>query len=221
MLKSIITVVCSTVFSVAVLLLLLPQLRNPGGGAREIDAKREDGGDVQLQLKQQQERVVEMVIKDIEKYGPDIYRLYLEISRSNDQIPGSDFSADKSFKKLAVTYPDSNVYKLSAAWNYNKSLRYRDILQIEKAISESPADGSTRLMPNGFELEPLLYMAMFNYLQHTRRNEAAEKMMLELETKYSNSLLEEGRQIVRVKDWVAQQKKIRAAAEKFKKDKHL
>ena len=54
MLKSIITVVCRTVFSVAVLLLLLPLLGTPGGGAREIDAKREDGGDVQLQLKQQQ-----------------------------------------------------------------------------------------------------------------------------------------------------------------------
>ncbi len=215
MFKNITIIVVSAVLSVTASVLLMPLL-GPAGKP-QMSGGGSNAGAVQQRLKQQQERVWAMVIADIEKYGFDIYRLYSDVSRSNSMIPGSDFGADKSLKKLSVTYPDSNIYKLAVAWDYRKCLRDRDMLQIEKAISEIPADGSSRLMPNGLELEPLLYMAMFNYQQSTGRHEAAGKIIAILEEKYGDCLIDEEQKITTVKDWLVQQKAVHNAIMKFQK----
>ena len=56
--------------------------------------------------------VERLVMADVEKYGVDIYRLYLEVSQALPGVPGSDFAVDKAVKKLTVTYPESNVRRI-------------------------------------------------------------------------------------------------------------
>ena len=93
--------------------------------------------------------VERMVLEDVEKYGVDIYRIYLEISQAMPGMPGSDFAVDKAVRKLEVTYPESNIRRLADAHVVYNAIRNRDMLRIEKYLEEAEKSGQRRLlMPN-------------------------------------------------------------------------
>ena len=123
-------------------------------------------------------KVERMVLSDVEKYGVDVYRLYLEISQALPGLPGSDFAVDKAVKKLAVTYPDSNVRRIADAYVVYGAIRKRDMLQIEQYLESAERDGRLdQLMPNGYEIVPQLVMAQYNYYFHVGRFDEAEKTL--------------------------------------------
>ena len=123
-------------------------------------------------------KVERMVLADVEKYGVDVYRLYLEISQALPGLPGSDFAVDKAVKKLAVTYPDSNVRRIADAYVVYGAIRKRDMLQIEQYLESAERDGRLdQLMPNGYEIVPQLVTAQYNYYFHIGRFDEAEKTL--------------------------------------------
>lgn len=131
-----------------------------------------------------------MVFGDIEKYGVDIYRLYLEISQALPGLPGSDFAVDKAVKKLAVTYPDSNVRRIADAYVVYGAIRRRDMIQIERYLADAEKEGPRRrFMPNGFEIEPQLIAAQYNYYFHIGRFADAEKTLDYLDVKFADSFI--------------------------------
>ena len=208
MAKIVSTVIISVICSILSVFLLLPVL---------VPKKKiVDADIVRKQHEVQQQKVWKLVTEDIEKYGIDIYKLYCDVTQHRRQGPDSDFGADKSFKKLEVTYPNSNTYKIALALKYQKAIVDRDMICIERVISELPSDGKTSLLPNGLELEPLLYMAMYNYNLRTKRFKVAYSHLKILEEKYGDSLICLGEDnIIFVKDWLALQKQIAKAVEKY------
>ena len=134
--------------------------------------------------------VERMVLEDVEKYGMDIYRIYLEISQALPGLPGSDFAVDKAVKKLAVTFPESNIRRLADAHVVYGAIRKRDMLQIERYLEEAEKSGpQKRFMPNGYEIEPQLVAAQYNYYFHIGRIEDAEKTLDYLSAKFGDSFI--------------------------------
>ena len=122
--------------------------------------------------------VERMVLEDVEKYGVDIYRLYLEISQALPGVPGSDFAVDKAVRKLAVTFPESNIRRIADAHVVYGAIRKRDMLQIERYLEEAEKAGpQKRFMPNGYEIVPQLVAAQYNYHFHIGHFAEAEKTL--------------------------------------------
>ena len=137
-------------------------------------------------------RVDRMVLADAEKYGVDIYRLYLEATQRVPGAPESDFGADKALKKLQVTYPESDIRALVEANEVYGAVRRRDMLKIEQYLSELEtrhSDGSSQLMPSGYEIEPQLVAAQYNYFFHVGRFDEAERTLDYLVSKFGDSWL--------------------------------
>ena len=220
MVKNILLVVISVIFSVLLTVLALPFIvPSPGIAERETQGEADP---IKNWTESRERMILDLICEDIEKYGSDIFKLFCDCTQRRNQEVDGDFGADKSFKKLEVSYPESNVYKLAVAWRYNKAILNRDILLVEKALSESPADGSTRLLPNGFELDPILHITMYNYHIHAERYKTALEILNTLEKKYGNSLIcVNENKVLFVKDWVGQQKKILNAIEKYNKREAL
>lgn len=134
--------------------------------------------------------VERMVLEDVEKYGVDIYRIYLEISQAMPGMPGSDFAVDKAVRKLEVTYPESNIRRLADAHVVYNAIRNRDMLRIEKYLEEAEKSGQRRiLMPNGYEITPQLIAAQYNYFFHTGRLPEAEQTLDHLAANYGDSFI--------------------------------
>ena len=154
--------------------------------------------------------VERMVLEDVEKYGMDIYRLYLEISQALPGLPGSDFAVDKAVKKLAVTFPDSNIRRIADAHVVYGAIRKRDMLQIERYLEEAEKAGpQKRFMPNGYEIEPQLVAAQYNYYFHTGRIEEAEKTLDYLSAKFGDSFIfqPQGKTIA-ITDFISGQRRV-------------
>lgn len=151
-----------------------------------------------------------MVFEDLERYGVDIYRLYLEISQALPGLPGSDFAVDKAVKKLSVTYPDSNVRRIADAYVVYGAIRKRDMIQIERYLEEAEKDGRRkRFMPNGFEIEPQLIVAQYNYYFHTGRFSEAEKCLDYLHAQFGGSFIFEPQgKPVAVADFITGQRRV-------------
>lgn len=158
-----------------------------------------------------------LVLADLEKYGMDVYRLYLEVSQAMPGDPGSDFAAEKAMRKLAVTYPDSNILRLVEAQAVHNAIRGRDMLQIEQFLekAEQQTDKSALLMPNGYEILPQLVAAQYNYYFHTGRLDEAEKTLDYLAAKHGGGFIfqpqEKG---LPVADFVARQRQVLGAVRK-------
>ena len=134
--------------------------------------------------------VERQVMADVEKYGVDIYRLYLEISQALPGLPGADFAVDKAVKKLAVTYPESNVRNIAEAYVVYGAIRKRDMLQIERFLGEVEQAGRQRqLMPNGYEIVPQLVTAQYNYYFHIGRFDEAAQTLDYLQNKFGGSFV--------------------------------
>ena len=211
-------VITCAVISVLSVVLLLPVLSphkpSISGSAEQIDGDPMERI-IRERLKKQKQAVWNLVVEDIEKYGINVFRLFCEISQRGRGEPGRDFGADKSIRKLEVTYPQSNIYKLAVADMYYKAIGNRDILLIEKGISQITPGSNSRLLPNGLELEPLLYLAIYNYHMHSERFNSAQEALKTLEGKYADSLIQYENNIITVKDWLVQQKQIFNAIKKF------
>lgn len=156
--------------------------------------------------------VERMVMADVEKFGVDIYRLYLEVSQALPGVPGSDFAVDKAVKKLSVTYPDSNVRRIADAYVVYGAIRKRDMLQIERYLEEAEQAGRQGvLMPNGYEIVPQLVTAQYNYLFHIGRFEEASKTLDYLLDKFGGSfVLQPQGKPLPISDFVAMQRRILA-----------
>ncbi len=154
--------------------------------------------------------VERMVLADVRQYGVDIYRLYLEISQALPGLPGSDFAVDKAVKKLAVTYPDSNVRRIADAYVVYGAIRKRDMLQIEQYLEEAERQGGRRLlMPNGYEIVPQLLTAQYNYYFHIGRFEEAARTLDYLEARFGGSFIfqPQGKPLS-IADFIASQRKV-------------
>ena len=153
--------------------------------ATNVVAPAADAADAYLAANRAE--VERMVLEDVEKYGVDIYRLYLEISQALPGLPGSDFAVDKAVKKLVVTFPESNTRRIAEAHVVYGAIRKRDMLQIERYLEEAEKAGpQKRFMPNGYEIEPQLVTAQFNYYFHIGRFDEASKTLDYLAAKYGN-----------------------------------
>lgn len=131
-----------------------------------------------------------MVLDDVEKYGVDIYRLYLEISQALPGLPGSDFAVDKAVRKLEVTFPESNIRRIADAHMMYGAIRKRDMIQIERYLEEAEKAGpQKRLMPNGYEIVPQLVAAQYNYYFHIGRFEDAERTLDYLAARFGDSFI--------------------------------
>lgn len=154
--------------------------------------------------------VERMVLEDIEKYGVDIYRLFLEISQALPGLPGSDFAVDKAVKKLSVTYPESNIRRIADAYVVYGAIRKRDMLQIEQYLEEAEKNGpQRRIMPNGYEIEPQLVTAQYNYYFHIGKFEEARKTLDYLSAKFGGSFVfqPQGKSLP-IADFVAAQRRV-------------
>ena len=143
-------------------------------------------------LEANRRKVEWMVLEDVEKFGVDIYRLHMEVSQMLPGMPDADFGADKALKKLEVTYPESNVRALAEAYVVYGAVRRRDMIRIEqylRELEERSSSGGPQLMPNGYEIEPQLVVAQYNYLFHTGRFAEAEKALDYLVSKFGDSWL--------------------------------
>jgi len=155
-------------------------------------------------------KVENMILEDVEKYGMDVYRLYLEISQALPGLPGDDFAVDKAVKKLAVTYPDSNARRLADAHVVYGAIRRRDMLQIEQYLEAAEQSGEKHLlMPNGYEIIPQLIAAQYNYYFHIGRLTEAESTLAYLEAKFRDSYIfqPQGKPIA-VVDFIANQRRV-------------
>ena len=170
--------------------------------------QRQDAADAYLAANRAE--VERMVFADLEKYGMDVYRLYLEISQAMPGHPGSDFAVDKAVRKLEVTYPDSNIRRLADAHTVYNAIRKRDMLQIEKYLEEAERSGHRRLlMPNGYEIEPQLLAAQYNYNFHVGRLEEAEKTLDYLAANFGGSFIFQPQgKTIPVADFIASQRKV-------------
>jgi hypothetical protein len=170
--------------------------------------QRQDASDAYLAANRAE--VERMMFADLEKYGMDVYRLYLEISQAMPGNPGSDFAVDKAVRKLAVTYPDSNTRRLADAHMVYNAIRKRDMLQIEKYLEEAEQSGHKRLlMPNGYEIEPQLITAQYNYNFHIGRLEEAEKTLDYLAANFGGSFIFQPQgKALSVGDFIASQRKV-------------
>lgn len=160
------------------------------GGALVLAARAPAADPADAYLAANRAEVDRMVLADVEKYGVDIYRLYMEISQALPGMPGSDFAVDKAVKKLSVTYPDSNIRRIADAYVVYGAIRKRDMLQIEQYLEEADREGeAARLMPNGYEIVPQLVVAQYNYYFHTGRFEEAEKTLDYICARFSGSFV--------------------------------
>ena len=152
------------------------------------------------------------VLEDVDKYGVDIYRLYLEISQALPGLPGSDFAVDKAVKKLTVTYPESNIRRIADAYVVYGAIRKRDMLQIERYLEEADNAGRRKLiMPNGYEIVPQLVTAQYNYFFHIGRFEEASKTLDYLLDKFGGSFVFQPQgKPMSISDFVAMQRRILA-----------
>lgn len=163
-------------------------------------------------LAENRAEVERAVLEDVDKYGVDIYRLYLEISQALPGLPGSDFAVDKAVKKLTVTYPESNIRRIADAYVVYGAIRKRDMLQIERYLEEAENAGQPkRIMPNGYEIIPQLVTAQYNYLFHIGRFEEASKTLDYLLEKFGGSFVfqPQGKPLP-ISDFVAMQRRILA-----------
>lgn len=135
--------------------------------------------------------VERLVLADLEKHGMDAYRLYLEVSQAMPGDPGSDFAVEKAIRKLAVTFPDSNILRLAEAQSVYNAIRGRDMLKIEQYLeaAERQAGQGKLLMPNGYEIVPQLVAAQYNYYFHTGRLAEAEKTLDYIAATHGDSYL--------------------------------
>lgn len=165
-------------------------------------------------------RVDRMVLADVEKYGVDIYRLYLEATQRVPGAPESDFGADKALKKLQVTYPESDIRALVEANEAYGAVRRRDMLKIEqylRGLETRHADGPAQLMPGGYEIEPQLVAAQYNYFFHVGRFDEAENTLDYLVSKFGDSwLFQPQGGSVSIESFAGLQRRILAAARKEK-----
>lgn len=218
-------VLASVILSTVCVVLLLPALAPDNGPVPEparppLNKEKPPVPDdmVRNRIEVNKQLVWNLVLEDIENYGIDIFRLFCDISHGRNAEPGTDFGTDKSIKKLEVTYPNSHTYKLALALIYYKAIMHHDFLLIEKAIAEISPDGKSRLLPNGLELEPHLYVALYDYYIHTEKFIKAYDVLKVVEEKYADSLISVNEEnLLPVKSWILQQKKIMAALEKYKK----
>ena len=176
--------------------------------ATNVAAPAADAADAYLAANRAE--VERMVLEDVEKYGVDIYRLFLEISQALPGLPGSDFAVDKAVKKLAVTFPESNTRRIAEAHVVYGAIRKRDMLQIERYLEEAEKAGpQKRFMPNGYEIEPQLVAAQYNYYFHTGRIEEAEKTLDYLSAKFGDSFIfqPQGKTIA-ITDFISGQRRV-------------
>ncbi len=113
-------------------------------------------------------------------------------------------------KKLAVTYPDSNVRRIADAYVVYGAIRKRDMLQIEQYLEEAERQGGRRLlMPNGYEIVPQLLTAQYNYYFHIGRFEEAARTLDYLEAKFGGSFIfqPQGKPLS-ITDFIAGQRKV-------------
>ena len=154
--------------------------------------------------------VERLVLADLEKHGMDAYRLFLEVSQAMPGNPGSDFAVEKAIRKLAVTYPDSNVLRLAEAQAVYNAIRGRDMLKIEQYLEAAEQSGGQHLlMPNGYEIVPQLVAAQYNYYFHTGRLAEAEKTLDYLAAAHGGSYLfqPQGKPLS-IGDFVAKQREV-------------
>lgn len=156
------------------------------------------------------DKVEAMVLEDVEMYGMDVYRLYLEISQSLPGMPGEDFAVDKALKKLAVTYPNSNARRLADAYVVYGAIRRRDMMQIEQYLEAAEQSGEKHLlMPNGYEIIPQLIAAQYNYYFHIGRLDEAGTTLTYLEANFRDGYIfqPQGKPIA-VVDFIANQRRV-------------
>ena len=179
--------------------------------ALKIASPSEDPADAFVERNKAE--VERLVLEDLEKYGMDVYRLYLEVSQADPGNPGSDFSVEKAMRKLTVTYPDSNILRLVEAQSIHNAIRGRDMVQIEqfleKAEQQAASGQGVLLMPNGYEILPQLIAAQYNYFFHTGRLDEAEKTLDHLAATHGDSyMIQPQQKPLRVADFVAKQRKV-------------
>lgn len=178
----------------------------PGRGAPPVDA-------ADAYVDRNKSIVEQMVLDDIEKYGMDVYRLYLEVSQAMPGSPGSDFAVEKAMRKLVVTFPDSNICRIVEAHSAFNAIRGRDMLKIEQYLEAAEkVDKSRLLMPNGYEILPQLVAAQYNYNFHIGRLAEAEKTLDYLESAYRDSFMFQPQdKALPVTEFVLKQRKVLAA----------
>lgn len=177
-------------------------------------ADNADGSDAEAYLAANRAEIQRQVLEDIDRFGIDIYRMYLEISQAMPGQPGSDFAVDKTVRKLEITYPDSNICRLAGAHVAYNAIRNRDMLQIERYLSNvEEGGGGSPLMPNGYEIVPQLLAAQYNYLFHIGRFAEAEQTLGYLAENFGRSYLfqPQGRALA-IDGFVAFERKVLAKA---------
>ena len=89
-----------------------------------------------------------------------------------------------------MTFPESNIRRIADAHVVYGAIRKRDMLQIERYLEEAEKAGPRkRFMPNGFEIEPQLVAAQYNYYFHIGRFEDAEKTLDYLAARFGGSFI--------------------------------
>ncbi len=180
------------------------------GALLAISCVRQADDPAEAYLAANRAEVERMVLADVEKYGVDVYRLYLEITQAMSGAPGADFAADKAVKKLHVTYPESNIRRFADAHIAYGAIRKRDMMQIERYLEEVEKPGAARrFMPNGYDVVPLLVMAQYNYLFHFGRFADAERTLAHLEAGFGGDYIFQplGKPMA-VRDFVAAQRRV-------------
>ena len=174
----------------------------------KLPASRRDAAEMALDANRTE--VERMVLDDIEKYGVDVYRLYLEISQALPGLPGSDFAVDKAVRKLEVTYPESNIRRIADAHVVYGAIRNRDMLKIERYLENAEKEGPRkRLLPNGYEIEPQLIAAQYNYYFHIGRFSEAEKTLDYLSAKFGdNFIFQPQGKTIPIADFVSGQRRV-------------
>ena len=90
------------------------------------------------------------------------------------------------------------------------AIRKRDMLQIERYLEEAEKTGQQkRLMPNGYEIEPQLVAAQYNYYFHIGRFEDAEKTLDYLASKFGDSFIFQPQgKTIPISDFIAGQRRV-------------
>ena len=157
--------------------------------------------------KVQKDKVHAMVVEDLNKYGADIYKMYLEIIQAQPGMPNSDFGMDRSFKKLSVTYPDSHICQLAEAHFAYGAVRSRDMIKIEAYLRKIGHTKKIFLMPSGYEIELQLRVAIYNYYFHIGKLAQAKEILDLVEKKFPDSyLFQPGGEPYKLSSFVREQK---------------
>lgn len=141
-------------------------------------------------LERNRAEIERLVLEEIERFGVDIYRLYLDVSQMQPGSPEANFGGDKAVKKMKITYPGSKLLALAEANVVYGAITRRDMLQIETYLAEIEEKGTIhQLMPNGYEIVPQLVAAQYNYLFHVGRFSEAGKTLDYLVANFSGGFL--------------------------------